>query len=109
MSASVRPGLLQRLRDRLDRADAHDLGRHAGHRVGDEAGQRPEAQLACALARDITTAAAAPSDICEALPAVTMPSAAKAGFSFASAAASVSRARALVGVERDVRLAVPGT
>ena len=37
MSSSVQAGLLQRLGDRLHRADAHDLRRHAGDREGDEA------------------------------------------------------------------------
>jgi hypothetical protein len=44
-----------------------------------------------ARSRDITTVAAAPSDICDELPAVTIPPSAKAGFSLASASAVVSR------------------
>ncbi len=36
----LQAGLLQHLRDRLDRADAHDFGRHAGDREADEARQR---------------------------------------------------------------------
>ena len=39
----------------------------------------------------VTTTAAPPSEICEALPAVTVPSGVKAGRSFASASTVVSR------------------
>ena len=42
-----------------------------------------------AFARDMTTTAAAPSEICDAEPAVTVPSAANAGRSFARLAAVV--------------------
>jgi hypothetical protein len=39
----------ERLGDRLHRADAHDLGRHSGHRVGHEPGDGLDAQAAGAL------------------------------------------------------------
>ncbi len=53
----------------------------------------------------VTTTAAPPSEICEALPAVTVPSGVKAGRSFASASTVVS-ADPLVSLE-DHRIAFP--
>ena len=49
-------------------------------------GARPSSS---AFARDVTTTAAAPSEICEALPAVIVPSFLNAGLSAASASAVV--------------------
>ena len=67
-------GQLERLGDGVHRPDAHFLWKASGVGEGHEARQRFDAQLA-ARSSDITTAAAAPSDICEVLPAVTVPSA----------------------------------
>ena len=54
-----------------------------------------------AFARDITTTAAAPSEICDADPAVTVPSAENAGRSLASDAAVVPSPHTLVVGDRD--------
>ena len=91
-------GPRERLRHRLHRADAHDLGRHARHGVGDEARHRRRPRSS-ALAADSSTVAAAPSDICEELPAVTMPSAGKGGLEPGEGVEIGVPARALVGVE----------
>ena len=108
------PGLLQHLRDRLDRADAHDLRRHARHREADEAAERR--RLNCFIAASlIRITAPAPSDICELLPAVTLPFAANTGRSFASPSGDGVGARAFVGVDRvraltcDLAVARSGT
>ena len=101
-------GLLQRLRDRLDGADAHDLRRHARHRVGDEAGQRrrgPAPSRARPTSRPWPPRRRTSG---EALPAVTDPSAANAGRSLASAGGVGVAARAFVGVEATVGRAVTG-
>ena len=63
--ALLQAGHLQSRRDRLDRAYAHDLRRHPLDGEGDKAGQR---FLACLLentSSETTSAAAAPSVICE--------------------------------------------
>ena len=67
------PGQLQHLSDRRHRADAEPLGLDARGRVADEAAERREPQLAQALAAEVTTTAAAPSLVCDELPAVTVP------------------------------------
>lgn len=67
--------------DGLDRAQAHDFRRQAGHTGRDDARQRGQAQL---LARTslITTSAAAPSFSGQALPAVMVPLGRNTGFSW---------------------------
>ena len=64
--------MLQRLRDRLDRADAHDFRIDAGQRIGAEGRQRLQPKLLARFSAHDETAAA-PSLICEELPAVTVP------------------------------------
>ena len=88
--------LRQRLRARLRVAVQHPVRVDAGEAEGDEPCARLEAQArdACSLA--ISTAAA-PSQICDELPAVTLPSGRNAGSSAASASgtcrAAASRRR----------------
>ena len=77
-SLTVQPALLQRLAGGGDRAGAHDRRVDAGGRPGDDAGERREAARLASAAL-ITTSAAAPSLMPEALPAVTVPSLEKAG------------------------------
>ena len=64
-------------------------GRHPAYAYATKraSGRRPSA---FARSSEITTAAAAPSDVCDELPAVTVPLAWKAGFNFASASIDVS-------------------
>ena len=83
-------GLRERLGYGGDGADAHLFGQAAGDGVGDKAGERLNPELARACAASMSTAAAAPSEVCEELPAVTVPCAWKAGLSWASASAEVS-------------------
>ena len=65
-------GKLEHLLDCGNRADAKQLGRHAGSREGDESGEwfQP-ARFGVSL--EVTTTAAAPSLVCDELPAVTVP------------------------------------
>jgi hypothetical protein len=72
MSLLLEAGVLQRGGDGLDRANAHDVRRHAAAGVAHKARQRLEV---VALDRfSLTTISApAPSDVCELLPAVTLP------------------------------------
>ena len=73
------PGPLQRLLDRRHRPDAEPLRLDARGGVADEARQRRQAELLRADSADVTTTAAAPSLVCDELPAVTVPAAWKAG------------------------------
>ncbi len=66
-------GQLQRLRNRRHRADAHDVRRAHRRRKGDEARHRRQAERRSALRADVTITAAAPSQVCDELPAVTVP------------------------------------
>ena len=83
-SSTFQPAFLQRRARRRDRAGAHDRGIDAGLRPGHDARQRRHAALG-GLARLISTTAAAPSLMPEALAAVTVPSLSKAGRSLAIA------------------------
>ena len=80
---------LQRLGDGVHRPHPHLLRKAAGVGIGHQraSGLMPSA---CARSTDITTAAAAPSEVCDELPAVTVPLAWKAGLSLASASSEVS-------------------
>ena len=98
MSSSCRPALAQRARNRLDRADAHDVRRHALDREADEARQRLQAELLDGLLAG-QDQAPAPSLVCELLPAVTLPLAANTGFNLASASSEVSARGAFVEVD----------
>ena len=100
----LQPRHRERFRDRLYRTDPHDLGRHAGRGITHEASfrLRPNSR---AFASDMTSAAAAPSLVCDALPAVTVPLAWKTGFSFARASSVRIRARAFVA--RNIDLSSP--
>jgi hypothetical protein len=88
-SAWLHAGLLEHARDGLDRADAHDLRRHAGDREAAEARDRLEVELLEHFSLTSSTAPA-PSDICELLPAVTEPFAANTGRSLARPSAARS-------------------
>ena len=90
MSSSLSPTCCSTFGNRLYRPDAHDFRRHAGHRVTHETPERRkiEAFIAASL---ISTTAAAPSEVCELLPAVTLPFAANTGRSFARPSGDVSR------------------
>ena len=90
MSLKLEVGALQRLRDGLDRADAHDLRRDARDRHREHARLR-RMPSSLAFSADISTAAEAPSLSGLLLPAVTVPPAMKAGCSAASASSEVSR------------------
>ena len=83
-------GEFERFGDGVDGADAHLFGVAAGVGEGDEAGERLECRAARRGAADMTTAAAAPSEVCEELPAVTVPFAWKTGLSLARASSEVS-------------------
>ena len=101
--------LRQQLAHRRDRADAHDLRRHAGHlrsRRSSPAASRPSA---FAFASVITTAAPAPSVSGEALPAVTVPLGLKAGFSLASPSSVVSGAEDGVLGDGDLDAPLPAS
>ena len=65
-------GQLQNFLNGRDRSDSESFRRHAGGRKAGESRQRLEAMLA-ANAADVTSTAAAPSLICDELPAVTVP------------------------------------
>ena len=75
-------GLLQRHAAGRDRPGAHDRRIDAGGRPGDDARQRLQAALLRPRLAVISTTAAAPSLMPEALPAVTVPFLSKAGRSF---------------------------
>ena len=83
-------GEFEHFGDGVDGADAHLLGVAAGVGEGDEAGQRRGCRGRRRGLRDMTTAAAAPSEVWEELPAVTVPLAWKTGLSLARASREVS-------------------
>ncbi len=66
-------GHLQDLSDCRHRSDAEALGFDTSGRKRDEPRQRRRAPSARARSADITTTAAAPSLVCDELPAVTVP------------------------------------
>ena len=67
------PRHLQCLGNAVDRPHPHLLRQASGDRVGHQPRQRLNAQLPSRDAASISTAAAAPSDVCDELPAVTVP------------------------------------
>ena len=69
----MRPGQLQHLANRRHRADAEAFRLDAGGREGDEAAERRQAALARERRAEVTMTAAAPSLVCDELPAVTVP------------------------------------
>ena len=73
MSSSFSPASASAFGNRHHRADAHDLRRHAADGEADEARLRLQAQLPALCVSDMTSAAAAPSLVCDELPAVTVP------------------------------------
>ena len=78
-------GLFERLAGSRDRAGSHDGRIDAGGGPGDDAGERCQAALRRFRLAVISTTAAAPSLMPDALPAVTVPSLEKAGFNLPSA------------------------
>ena len=72
-------GLLQRRARRRDRADAHDRGIDTGLRPSRRCGRAASGRARLASSAVISTSAAAPSLMPEALPAVTVPSFLNAG------------------------------
>ena len=98
------------LRDRLDRADAHDLRRDARDRHREHARLRRDAQLLRLLAPTSAPPPDAPSLSGLLLPAVTVPPAMKAGSSDGQRLQRGVAARALVGGQRSRhRAACTGT
>ena len=99
-------GQLQRLADRRHRADAEALGLDAGRREGDEARRAASGRAPARSAADVTTTAAAPSLVCDELPAVTVPVAWNAGRSFAERLGRRVAPRPFVDGERHARSTV---
>ena len=67
------PGLLERFLDRRHRPMPKSSGRDARGRVADESRQRRQAVRLGAASAEVTITAAAPSLVCDELPAVTVP------------------------------------
>ena len=90
MSVDLEARLREQLLHRGHRADAHDLRIDADGDERAEDAERLDAELVGLVARVITSAAAAPSEIGELLPAVTLPPCANAGGSLARPSSVVS-------------------
>ena len=66
-------GEFQRFRNGINRSDPHLFRQAPGVGESDKTRQRMNARAPVARSSDITTAAAAPSDVCDEFPAVTVP------------------------------------
>ena len=89
----LEPVLLEQLRHREHRTDAHLVGLAAGDRVAAEHEAAARGRAPARASLDITSVADAPSDSCDELPAVTEPCplvVSNAGGSFASPSSVVS-------------------
>ena len=97
MCVSLKSRALERLAHGGDRSDAHDRGIDADRRIRQTRASGDRAKP-CRRVGVVTTSAAAPSLMPEALPAVTVPSFLKAGFERGELFDRRSGARILVGV-----------
>ena len=104
-SLAFHPAFLSAARDAGDRSGSHDRRIDAGLRPGNDARQRQVlAKLTPPRIAFISTTAAAPSVMPDALAAVTVPSLSKAGTQLAIDS-SVTPVWILVGIDHDITLA----
>ena len=104
-SSAFQPAFSSALREAGIGPDAHDRRIDADLRPGDDPRQRRRGPRRWASSADISTTAAAPSLMPEALPAVTVPSLLKAGRSLAMPSTVAPKRGILVRVDHDVALA----